>query len=56
MDNQQNVSLVSKKFWISFVNYYYNVLLKVFKFSAIKGKSLFLNYGYDALLFFGKYI
>mmetsp|Transcript_15774 Transcript_15774/g.16372 ORF Transcript_15774/g.16372 Transcript_15774/m.16372 type:complete len:80 (-) Transcript_15774:74-313(-) len=47
----ENVSLVSKKFWISFFDYYSKFLKRVYQHSVKYGGSFIFHYGFDTLLF-----
>ncbi len=54
MENDGKISLISKKFWISYINYYYNGLKKIFSKTRQHLSKYILLYGFEALLLIGK--
>lgn len=55
--NQSNqISIVSKSFWISFFNYYIEKLMKITVKTKNKSYSILINYGFDFLLFSCAYL
>lgn len=52
----ENVSLMSKKFWISFFDYYFKLAKKFTQYSLRKGSTFIFNYGFDTLFIIGKLI
>jgi hypothetical protein len=49
-----NVSIISKKFWISFFDYYFKLAKKLTNYSLKKGSAFIFNYGFDTLCLIGK--
>lgn len=50
------VSIVSRSFWISFLNYYIDKLMKITVKTKNKSYSILINYGFDFLLFSCAYL
>jgi len=48
----EEISIISKKFWISFFDYYFKYFKKLGDKSVKNGCSYIFNYGFDTLLFF----
>lgn len=53
MDNDGKISLLSKKFWISYINYYFNSLKRIFSKTRTHLSKYILLYGFEALLIIG---